>query len=63
MEEVPAPLVAQTPVQGYRVTKNQTNTVPPKKQKVPVTNPKEMEIHKLLDKELQKQSSLESSIK
>jgi len=33
MEEVPAPLVAQTPVQGYRVTRNQANMTPPKETK------------------------------
>lgn len=57
MEEVPAPLVAQTPVQGYKVTKKWAQ-YHQRKQKVLLTSAKEMEIHKLLDKEFQIKSSL-----
>lgn len=42
----------QTPTQGYRNQKNRGNMTPPKEHtKLPITDPKEIEIHKLLYKE------------
>ena len=52
MEEVHASENVQTPMQGLKHHKSQGNMPPPKKHiKLPVTDPKEIDIHELPDKE------------
>ena len=47
-----APSNAETPMQGYKIMKNQANmTLPKETNKAPVTALEEMEIHQLLEKE------------
>lgn len=51
LEEVSAFSDSQSPTQGYMIMKNQANMTSPKEtNKALVTDPKAMEIHKLLDK-------------